>query len=260
MPDWRERGQRGDVFTKLAPAGKLAMFEAEAAGLAELRRAGEIRVPEVYAVEIVDGQALIAMERLRFDTPSAGDHATFGRQLARLHRHCRDDYGWSRDNTIGPTPQVNTPADDWTAFYRAHRLQYQLDLADRNGYSGELADLGAELCAAIGDLFDNYQPPASLLHGDLWGGNWAVADCEPVIFDPAIYYGDRETDLAMTRLFGGFNSSFYSAYEFEWPLHDGHQQRLPLYQLYHVLNHLNLFGRAYHAQALTLLRQLTRET
>jgi fructosamine-3-kinase len=258
MPDWRERERRGDVFTKVAPAAALPMFEAEAAGLAELRRAGEIRVPEVYAVETIKGEALIAMERLHFSAPSAADQAMLGRQLARLHRHRRDEYGWNRDNTVGPTPQINTYNADWAAFYRTQRLQYQLNLAERNGYRGELQALGANLCNSINDLFATYRPVASLLHGDLWGGNWGVADDAPVLFDPAVYYGDRETDLAMTRLFGGFSGRFYAAYESEWPLSDGHELRLSLYQLYHVLNHLNLFGRAYHPQALSLLRQLTR--
>jgi fructosamine-3-kinase len=108
----------------------------------------------------------------------------------------------------------------------------------------------------MGQYFDDYWPEASLLHGDLWGGNWAVCDSEPVVFDPAVYYGDRESDIAMTRLFGGFDDTFYEAYEEAWPLARGSEQRIALYQLYHLLNHLNLFGAAYLDRALAIIRWL----
>ena len=131
-----------------------------------------------------------------------------------------------------------------------------MELAARNGYGGELSQKGADLIARLPELFTGYAPEASLLHGDLWGGNWASTGGEPVIFDPAVYYGDRESDLAMTRLFGGFSPRFYEAYEATWPLADGYQRRILLYQLYHVLNHLNLFGRGYLGRALGLMNEL----
>ena len=234
------------------------MFEAEAEGLAELKKAGAIRVPEVYDVGTDADGAYIEMERLEFERGGERDAATLGAGLAALHRHTADVHGWHRDNTIGPTPQYNRQTRDWVEFFRTHRLQFQLDLAARKGYSGELQDLGNRLAERLGELFEAYDPVPSLLHGDLWAGNWGVADGVPVIFDPAVYYGDRETDIAMTRLFGGFGGAFYRAYERAWPLAPGSTERLELYKLYHVLNHLNLFGAGYLNQALAILRRLTR--
>jgi fructosamine-3-kinase len=232
------------------------MFEAEAEGLAELKKAGALRVPEVYGVGTdVDG-AYIEIERLELQRGGDRAAAMLGAGLAALHRHTADLHGWHRDNTIGPTPQHNLQSDDWVAFFRTQRLQFQLTLAERNGYTGELQDLGHRLAKRLGDLFKGYDPAPSLLHGDLWAGNWGVADGAPVIFDPAVYYGDRETDIAMTQLFGGFGAAFYREYERAWPLAAGNAQRLELYKLYHVLNHLNLFGSGYLGQALTILRRL----
>ncbi len=245
-------------FRKQGPPSALAMFEAEAEGLAELKNAGAVRVPEVYDVGTDAAGAYIKMERFEFERGGERDAATLGAGLATLHRHTADLHGWHRDNTIGPTPQHNPQSGDWVAFFRTHRLQYQLDLAARNGYAGELQDRGNRLAEHLSDLFEGYEPAPSLLHGDLWAGNWGVAEGAPVIFDPAVYYGDRETDIAMTRLFGGFGDAFYREYERTWPLAAGSEQRLELYKLYHVLNHLNLFGSGYLGQALAMLRGLTR--
>src|SRR5262249_29793225 len=155
-----------------------------------------------------------------------------------------------RVNTIGMTPQINEADSDWIRFFRERRLRYQLDLAVGNGYGGDLQKQGAQLLERMHGLFAGHRPQPSLLHGDLWGGNWgATADGTPVIFDPAVYFGDREADIAMTRLFGGFDTSFYGAYESAWPLEAGWQARTTLYNLYHVLNHLNLFGAGYLSQA-----------
>ena len=232
------------------------MFEAEADGLRELKAANAIRVPEVYDCGTSGGESFIEIERFEFEPPSRATEQALGERLADLHRHTADRFGWFRDNTIGPTPQVNQPGDDWVEFFRIHRLGYQLLLADANGY--EVSGPGRALSDSLQNLFIGYDPEASLLHGDLWGGNWGSVDGELVIFDPAVYYGDRESDIAMTMLFGGFGRTIYEAYEASWPMADGHQQRLKLYQLYHVLNHLNLFGRGYLGQALSQLRELTR--
>ena len=247
----------GEVFTKTGPESALPMFEAEAEGLTELRSAGAIRVPDVVDVGAIDGQSFISLERLVFGQPTIETERTLGRQLAELHRHTQTQFGWHRDNTIGLTPQRNDRSSDWIDFFRQYRLQFQLELAKVNSFGGELTDLGAQLCEHLDKLFNNYEPAASLLHGDLWGGNWGSVKGEPVIFDPAVYYGDRESDIAMTRLFGGFGKAFYTAYESSWPMQPGHEQRLKLYQLYHVLNHLNLFGRGYRNQGMQLLRELT---
>ena len=245
-----------DTFRKTGPESAFEMFAAEADGLAELRAAAEIRVPEVIDVGVMNGQAYIDLEKLELEPAGRGVEQALGERLAALHRHTHDQYGWFRDNTIGLTPQHNDQSDDWIAFYRKHRLEFQVGLAIRNGYGAEIADLGDQVAEALPVLFEGYAPVASLLHGDLWGGNWGCVAGEPVIFDPAVYFGDRESDIAMTMLFGGFGSAFYDAYQSNWPLQPGYEQRLKLYRLYHVLNHLNLFGRSYHGQALSLLREL----
>ena len=245
-----------DAFVKTGGLSQLAMFEAEAEGLDELRRAAEIRVPAVLDVGVRNGKSYIALERLPLGRASSSVAAAMGAALAALHRHTQDSFGWHRDNTIGPTPQINTQTDDWVAFFRDRRLTFQLELAADNGYTGELQQLGEQLVDRLPTLFAGHEPEASLLHGDLWGGNWGAIGDEPVIFDPAVYYGDRESDIAMTRLFGGFGADFYRAYEQAWPLSPGHETRNDLYQLYHVLNHLNLFGSGYLGQAMGLMRGL----
>lgn len=232
------------------------MFEAEADGLEELRAAGEIRVPEVLDCGVADGQSYIVLERLQLQTPSRETEWRFGEQLARLHRHTQDQFGWFRNNTIGPTPQINTLSDEWVPFFREHRLRYQLDLAVTNGYGHDVAAPGQAVLERLPGLFDGYTPVASLLHGDLWAGNWGSVGGEPVIFDPAVYFGDRESDIAMTMVFGGFGRAFYEAYEASWPMAPGHESRIKLYQLYHILNHLNLFGSSYLGRATALMSDL----
>ena len=232
------------------------MFEAEADGLRELQSANAIRTPEILGCGIENGESYLALERFIFDHPTAATEKQFGERLATLHRHTADRFGWFRDNTIGLTPQTNTRSDDWITFFRLQRLEFQLELATSNGYGADVKAPGLELANRLPELFEGYEPVASLLHGDLWSGNWGSVNGEPVIFDPAVYYGDRESDIAMTMLFGGFGKAFYAAYERSWPMASGHEQRLKLYQLYHVLNHLNLFGRSYLGQAKALLREL----
>ena len=245
-------------FVKLNGAAQVEMFEAEARGLRELRDSHTLRVPEPLCWG-ADGQtAWLVLEHLALGGSS--DPATLGRGLARLHRVTQPQFGWVRDNTIGSTPQINTPNPDWIAFWREHRLRFQLDLAERQGHGGRLRDRGERLLAEFPRLFAEYQPAASLLHGDLWSGNYAYTrDGEPVIFDPAVYYGDREADLAMTELFCGFGREFYAAYRDAYPLDDGYAVRKTLYNLYHVLNHLNLFGGGYLSQAQGMIDSLLAE-
>jgi len=246
------------AFEKTGPESAIDMFEAEAEGLAEIRKTNSIRVPELIDIGIADGKSFIRLELLKFSPATDAVESALGERLASLHRSTSDRFGWHRDNTIGATPQHNDPSSDWIDFYREQRLRFQLDLAARNGCSTELQELGTELCTGMAALFDGYQPVASLLHGDLWGGNWGNVGGEPVLFDPAVYYGDRESDIAMTMLFGGFGPNFYAAYDAAWPLPAGHEQRIKLYQLYHLLNHLNLFGRGYQGQSIAQMRELTR--
>ena len=200
------------------------------------------------------------MEYLDLAAPGVSaqsNSADLGRQLALLHHQTAPQFGWKRDNTIGSTPQINTWSDNWIAFLGEQRLGYQLRLAHKNGYGKQLVAQGERLMAHLADFFPGYQPVASLLHGDLWGGNAAfTVSGEPVIFDPAVYYGDREADLAMTELFGGFGRDFYAAYREAWPPDSGYATRKTLYNLYHILNHANLFGGAYPDQAENMIQRL----
>jgi fructosamine-3-kinase len=255
---WRLETSGGAVFAKTGPASSFEMFSAEAEGLEALAGPGAIRVPGVVACGVSGDTAFVALEWLSLGRPTRAAEARLGEGLAALHRSTADRFGWHRDNTIGLTPQHNDRTDDWVGFYRDHRLGFQLRLAANNGFSGQLQEDGARLMKRLPIFFESYSPEASLLHGDLWGGNWACCEGEPVVFDPAVYYGDRETDLAMTRLFGGFGRAFYDAYESAWPLAPGHHERNDLYQLYHVLNHLNLFGSGYLGRAQDLIQRLLR--
>lgn len=245
-----------NIFLKTGPDGSFDMFEAEAEGLRELGAAKAIRVPEVLACSAVGSNAYLATEWIEFDRPTQETERLLGEQLAAMHHCGKDRFGWHRDNTIGLTPQHNEWGDNWIDFFRRHRLEYQLQLAEQNGFGGELQNQGRSLSENLESLFGDYKPAASLLHGDLWGGNWAATNGQPVIYDPAVYYGDRESDIAMTQLFGGFGRNFYAAYQESWPMEAGHESRLELYQLYHVLNHLNLFGRSYLGRSMQLVHDL----
>lgn len=254
----RMQGEGRDFFVKFNDAAHRDMFAAEAEGLREIAATRTVRVPEPVCWGVAGDTAYLVLEYLSFGRGGSG--AFLGERLAALHRVTRAEFGWHRDNTIGSTPQINTPAADWIDFWRERRLGYQLELAARNGWGGELQRLGARLLTGLDALFDGYRPRPSLLHGDLWGGNHAyLADGQPVIFDPAVYFGDREADLAMTELFGGFGADFQAAYRAAWPLDAGYALRRTLYNLYHVLNHLNLFGGSYHGQALAMLQRLLAE-
>jgi fructosamine-3-kinase len=237
------------------------MFEAEAEGLDELGRANALSVPRVLGSGAAAGQSFLALEWIDFGSVSSRSESLLGAGLAAQHRVTATEFGWHRDNTIGSTPQQNDPDHDWVRFYADHRLGYQLELAAGNGYEGRLTERGALLRERTGVFFERYRPVPSLLHGDLWGGNWAAdASGRPVIFDPAVYFGDREADLAMTRLFGGFGAAFHASYESSWPLEPGADDRRTLYNLYHVLNHLNLFGSGYLSQAQAMIDRLLAAT
>ena len=254
---WRLQSNRGALFLKTARLAAADRLTAEGEGLALLQASSALRVPDVVAVGVTASDAYLAMEWLDLRAPSGAIDRRFGRQLAALHRVTAATHGWHRDNTIGLTRQVNTPSSSWLEFFADRRLMFQFELAARNGYEKEIADLRGQALAALPELLGAHEPPPSLLHGDLWSGNYACCENQPVIFDPAVYFGDRETDLAMTRLFGGFSTAFYDGYEESWPLPAGYAERLPLYQLYHVLNHLNLFGSGYLGQARTLVRRIS---
>lgn len=254
---YRWESDLGSIFVKVAPARSRDMFEAEAAGLEALRSANAVRIPKVLGVGTYAGNAWLALEWIERGQPSSAVEARLGEQLARQHRVTQPAFGWERNNTIGSTPQLNDWDPTWVTFLRERRLRYQLDLAGSQGYGGRLQRKGNALLDRVGDFFSAYRPAPALLHGDLWGGNRTTdGQGQPVIFDPAVYYGDREADLAMTRLFGGFGAAFYAAYEAGWALDAGAPVRTDLYNLYHVLNHLNLFGGGYVVQAVSLIEGL----
>lgn len=247
-------------FVKLNSSESLAMFEAEADGLNEIYHSHTIRVPQVLCSGKNNQSAWLVLEYVPLHSHSRNNAETLGDQLATMHRVTAQQYGWSRNNTIGSTPQINAQTQDWIEFWRDNRLGYQLQLAAKYGYGGKLQTLGGRLLVELDYFFPNKQPIASLLHGDLWSGNYAFDESgAPVLFDPAVYYGDRETDIAMTELFGGFSADFYAAYQNNYPLDCGYKVRKIIYNLYHVLNHLNLFGNSYRAQAEHMIATLLAE-
>jgi len=236
------------VFRK---SGPLARLKAEADGLQAIAATQTIRVPRV--LDINESSSELSLEWLDFAAPDAGFGERFGRALAALHgQACPAGYGWHSDNFIGETPQVNTYYDDWIDFWRGSRLRPMLARLGARGCPAALADATERVIGSIPVLFDDgYAPRTSLIHGDLWSGNWCMlANGTPVIFDPCVSCSDREADLAMMELFGSPPAGFRGAYERAAGLHPGYPRRRALYQLYHLLNHALLFGGGYLAQAL----------
>jgi len=264
---WRIRGQDGrQFFVKLNDARHLSIpstwlrtgFAAEAAGLNEIAATQTIRVPQPVAYGTSDAHSFLVLEYLELS--NRGNAALLGEQLAALHRCTNEQFGFSQDNFIGTTPQPNGWTNNWVTFWREQRLGLQLQLGKKSGYGGELQTLGEKLIDALPVFFAGYTPQPALLHGDLWGGNHAfLMDGTPLIFDPAPYYGDRECDLAMTELFGGYPAGFYAAYRAAYPLDAGYAMRRDLYNLYHILNHANLFGGGYVKQAEQMMQSLLAE-
>lgn len=254
---YRLEGTGRRYFVKLNRAENATLFEAEAAGLEELLAAAAVKAPRPITHGVAHRQAFLVLEYLELGRGDTASLAALGVALARLHRHTAERFGWRQDNFIGATLQRNPRSADWIAFWREARLGFQLELAARRGHRGPLQHLGERLLERFPALFQGYAPVPSLLHGDLWAGNHGVTrDGTPVVFDPAVYYGDREADLAMTELFGGFGPAFYRAYEEAYPLDPGYRVRKDLYNLYHVLNHANLFGARYATQAQALMERL----
>lgn len=254
---YRLAAQPVNVFLKIGDLTALDRFTSEARGLDALARCGTVRVPRVLSYGTTAREAYLALEHIALYPAGPDTDGAFGIQLAALHSHRGEQYGWGYDNSIGANPQHNSWTAQWSEFWIRHRLGFQLELAASHGHDGNLQHLGAALLDRVEDLLEGHNPTPSLLHGDLWSGNRAAdAQGRPVVYDPACYYGDRETDIAMTRLFGGFHPRFYQQYEERFPLDAGFEIRSQLYNLYHVLNHLNLFGNAYLAQAEQMLRRL----
>ena len=260
-------------FAKINQASQIAMFQAEALGLQQMRATQTIRVPEPICWGTEGNSAYIVLEWL--DLGSRGGERAWeemGRKLAAMHKYTppnppllrggkepnstllRGVFGWYINNTIGSTVQINNWTANWAEFWTEHRIGYQLKLAKRRG--GHFPQ-GERLLEMIPELLAGYEPQPSLVHGDLWGGNAGVTSAgEPVIFDPATYFGDREVDIAMTELFGGFPALFYRGYNQVWSLDGGYERRKSLYNLYHILNHFNLFGGSYESQANQMIKRV----
>ncbi|MDZ7623501.1 MAG: fructosamine kinase family protein [Ignavibacteriaceae bacterium] len=247
---------------KYNPSASNDMFIKEANGLKELAKANAIRIPEVLSFD----EDYILLEYIRPTCPrkaSAGrkiSSRSLGEVLLRCTNSHSESFGFYEDNYIGSNPQKNIPDEkeksSWVIFYFNKRILYQLQLAEKLGNStSELRKGISKLENKIQEIIGDIQEKPSLLHGDLWGGNYMVDENEnAVLIDPAVYYGHREADLGMTKLFGGFSSEFYRAYNETFPLEDGYEYRENIYKLYHVLNHLNLFGGGYYSQALSLIK------
>ena len=258
---WRLSGKCGrEYFLKLNEPSQLDMFIAEAEGLLELAAAEAIRVPQPVCYGGENGRhSYIVLEYIAFSRGSGTAEQQLGEQLAQMHRVTSGGrgYGWHRENTIGATHQPNNWQADWVSFLREQRLGFQAKLAARNGGSKSMLGKCRRVLEGLDFYFEQYKPEPSLLHGDLWSGNYGFDETDqPVIFDPAVYFGDRESDLAMTELFGGFPRSFYDAYEQAWPLDPGYTRRRELYKLYHILNHFNMFGGSYAGQAEMILDKI----
>ncbi|MEM9296772.1 MAG: fructosamine kinase family protein [Bacteroidota bacterium] len=249
------RGINKAFFVKTNSADRYEMFIAEFQGLQEIHKTKTIRVPQPICHQVASSHSFLVLEYISLQSLSPKSQPLMGEQLAKLHKNLSDNkhFGWHRDNTIGSTPQINTWKDNWIDFFTNCRLRFQFDLARKKGKSFKGED---ELYDVISEFFQDYNPEPSLLHGDLWGGNASADDSDqPVIYDPATYYGDRETDLAFTELFGGFTSSFYKTYDKTYPIDPGYSKRKELYNLYHILNHYNLFGGSYASQAQSIISQ-----
>ncbi|MCC5614093.1 fructosamine kinase family protein [Nostoc sp. CHAB 5836] len=242
-------------FVKQNLASQVAMFEAEALGLQQMIATASIRVPKPICWGTAANSSYIVLEWLELGGGDSNSWGEMGRKLAAMHKASSSQgFGWKINNTIGSTLQINTWTVDWVEFYVTHRLGYQFQLARRGGGNFPKQD---KLLAAIPKLLADHQVQPSLVHGDLWGGNaGCTASGEPVIFDPATYFGDREVDIAMTELFGGFPAGFYKSYNQVFPLDAGYEQRKTLYNLYHILNHFNLFGGGYASQANRMIDQI----
>ncbi len=240
-------------FNKEVPEN---FFIKEANGLEELKKSGSIKIPKV----IMSEKNFIITEFIRQGKSHKNFFGEFGYQFAELHKTTSDSFGFYEDNFIGSTIQRNIPDEnqknDWVNFYFDKRLLFQLKLAEKKGYAdGELRSCFIQLEKRINSILGGVIEKPSLLHGDLWGGNFMIDETgSACLIDPAVYYGNREADLAMTKLFGGFSSEFYTAYNENYPLTEDYLYRENIYKLYHVMNHLNLFGGSYYHQALGLLK------
>lgn len=246
----------GNYFLKINSANTFpGMFGAEAKGLKILSAANEITVPAVIYTGEFQSSSYLILEWIESGRRSKSFFESFGRNLARLHKHTNEFFGLNHDNYIGSLPQSNKQYENGIDFFIEQRLMKQIELAEKNNAinNSAIRQFG-NLFKKLAEIIPDEKP--SLLHGDLWSGNYMTGkNGEACIIDPAVYYGYREADLAMTKLFGGFDASFYESYNEEFPLQKGWQQRLDIFNLYPLMVHVNLFGGGYLEQVKQVLRK-----
>ena len=252
------------LFMKENAVENLLFFTSEAEGVEAVSKTKAIATPRIYSVGRDGGKCFLLMEYMEPGRPAADFWEDFGRAFAKMHAFDTSEmvtagrFGWDNDNIIGFRPQINTPHETWVSFYRDCRIMPQMKDAASAGYLSLQDQKDADrIMERLEDYLTEPEHP-SLLHGDLWSGNFMVNKAgKAVLIDPAVYVGHPEADLAMTRLFGGFSDSFYRAYEEISPLQPGASDRLDLYHLYQLLNHLNQFGRQYLSSVQRILRKYT---
>lgn len=252
-----DTGQR--VFVKSSPDFPES-FAAESAGLAAIGKSNSIQVPEeIGCGQTESGLGFLVLEWIETVPRDADFEIELARLLAQLHRQCRNArFGFDTDNFLGGSRQCNQWSSRWVEFWAVHRLGYQLELSNTLGYATAEFNLR---CHRLIDHLDSLlktDESASLIHGDLWSGNLLCGpNCLPVLIDPAVYFGSRESEFGMTTLFGGLSPRFYDAYHEAWPLAAGWETRVEIYRLYHLMNHLNLFGPSYFGSCLEILIKFT---
>ncbi len=244
------------IFIKRNSARLQGLFAEEADGLASLGAAGGLRVPEVLGLHRDSSEQILVLEYIPTGIKGEFFWDDFARGLTAIHRTSHEKgFGFNGDNHIGATEQLNDWTGNWLGFFAEKRIGFQLDLARKTGRAdAPLLKAGEQFLRRLDTILPE-PDTSSLLHGDLWGGNYMVDSAgAPVLIDPAVYYGHREADIAMTELFGGFNPRLFSIYNEIWPLEPGFPERRDAYNLYHLLNHLNMFGGSYYSSVLSILR------
>lgn len=251
---WHISGQGQHFFVKINQREQLEQFETEALSLQALQQSHSIRVPKLICSGQTIDKAFLVLEYLPLSAETATGWRDLARQLAQLHKqHDQAMYGFDWDNMLGSTPQPNKWQANWSSFFSEQRLGWILQLLLEQGFGFGNIDQLVEQCR---QRLHHHQPAPSLLHGDLWRGNVGFTGDNAAVFDPACYFGDRETDLAYSTLFGRFPEDFYHSYQQHYPLDDAYSDRKDLYNLYHILNHAYLFRGAYLVQAQEMIKQL----